>query len=80
MEQALQINSERLQKLQTSLEQMARAQRERDARQAPRGGISMLHAETFLVIAIISMVQLLLVWIFARQPAVHGSTPSDFNG
>jgi len=69
IEQGMQVNSDRLQKLQTSIEQLGRMQltREQKAREADRTGLSVLQTETILVIAIISLCQLLLVWLFAAR-------------
>lgn len=63
----MQINCERLQKLQSSLELMARTQREREKVVHRSRGLSSFQIETFLVIAIISLFQLLLVWIFFKR-------------
>lgn len=67
IEQTMQINCERLTKLQSSLELMARTQREREKVVHHSRGLASFHIETFLVIAIISLFQLLLVWVFFKR-------------
>lgn len=66
LEQTLKQNSDRIIKLQQSLETVAKMQRERDkALHQKYGGV--FHTETLIIIAIISVLQLILVYIFFRK-------------
>lgn len=66
IEEVLKINSERLQKLQHSLELVAKAQRERDKELQKKFGSGM-KPETLYAIAILSLVQILLFWLFFKR-------------
>ncbi|KAL0276216.1 UNVERIFIED_CONTAM: hypothetical protein PYX00_003829 [Menopon gallinae] len=66
VEQTLKQNSDRIVKLQQSLETVAKMQREREkALQQKYGGV--FHTETLIIIAIISVLQLILVYIFFKK-------------